>query len=82
MRDRLTPLTAEFRLPTGLTLADPQAVTVRLDGRDITRAAQITPGGFTFRPTTPLAPGTHTVAVEALATPPALVTGSWNFVVE
>lgn len=82
VRDRFAPVTAAFRLPPGLALADSQAVTVRLDGRDITRDTQIGPGGFTFRPTTPLSPGMHTVAVDALTTPPALVTGSWNFVVE
>ncbi len=60
-------------------LADGASVRVRLDGRDITWASNVSQNGFSFRPSDALANGTHTIQVNGRGRSGAPFDHSWSF---
>lgn len=65
---------ANFRVPMR-----PGTVTIRLDGRDVTNEARVTPMGFTFTPSYRLDPGMHRVFVYGMTLDGRRFTDGWSF---
>jgi hypothetical protein len=74
VNDRTPTIAANFA-----PLADGGSVRVRLDGRDITWASNVSGNGFSFRPSDALANGTHTVQVNGRGRSGAPFDHSWSF---
>lgn len=60
-------------------VAEGGSINVRLDGRDITWASNVSASGFSFRPSDALANGTHTIRVTGRGRSGAPFDHSWSF---
>lgn len=75
-RERHPTIGASFAEPLR-----PRTVIVRINGRDVSGMAQITPDGFQVTPEFGLASGPHRVTVTGLTGDGNRVSGSWTFTV-
>ena len=61
------------------TGVNPAATQIRVDGKDVTADAEITGALFTYKPSAPLAGGSHTVSVSIADGAGNTTALSWNF---
>jgi hypothetical protein len=72
--NRSTRIAAEFSQSV-----DVESVRVRLDDDDITSRSDVSPGGFSYEPPTPLGFGSHTVRVAGVDREGLRFAHSWSF---
>ncbi|NJN87123.1 MAG: hypothetical protein HC881_13545 [Leptolyngbyaceae cyanobacterium SL_7_1] len=76
-----TSISGQFEAGSGVTV-DPSSVRIFVNGQEVTDRSTVTRNFFTYRPDSPLAPGSVQVRVDYRTSRGEQRTASWNFTVQ